>query len=216
MATIADFLKFIGLNCPTYKQVYPVGSIYMSVNGTDPGTLFGGTWTQIQGRFLVACGDNGASGNAALSLSNGATGGERVHALSAGETGIRNHGHAFTVPTVDGGGGAAITGGPHSHSAGDKKAFIRYNHDVVGSGVGERSVASGASGNYKAPVVNDSKVDFSYAENTASQTHSHSLPDHRHRVTGGAVNNPTGGEKAGAAHENLPPYLAVYIWQRTA
>lgn len=35
-------------------SVYPVGSIYMSVNSTDPSELFGGTWEQIaQGRTLV-------------------------------------------------------------------------------------------------------------------------------------------------------------------
>ena len=34
--------------------VYPVGSIYMSVEPTNPGTLFGGKWTAIaQGRCLV-------------------------------------------------------------------------------------------------------------------------------------------------------------------
>lgn len=34
--------------------VYPVGSIYMSVESTNPGTLFGGKWTAIaQGRCLV-------------------------------------------------------------------------------------------------------------------------------------------------------------------
>lgn len=47
------------------NQFYPVGSIYMSVNSSNPGTLFGGTWQRIQDRFLLACGStyaNGATG----------------------------------------------------------------------------------------------------------------------------------------------------------
>ena len=46
--------------------IYPVGSIYMSVNSTSPATLFGGTWEQIQDKFLLASG---------TSYSNGSTGG---------------------------------------------------------------------------------------------------------------------------------------------
>lgn len=34
------------------KILYPIGSIYMSVNSTNPSQLFGGTWEQISGRFL--------------------------------------------------------------------------------------------------------------------------------------------------------------------
>lgn len=37
--------------------IYPVGSIYMSVNSADPGTLFGGTWERIQDKFLLASGN---------------------------------------------------------------------------------------------------------------------------------------------------------------
>lgn len=42
--------------------IYPVGSIYMSVNSADPGTLFGGTWQQIKDRFLLSAGDTYAAG----------------------------------------------------------------------------------------------------------------------------------------------------------
>lgn len=37
-----------------YNKIYPVGSIYLSVNSTNPKNLFGGTWSRIaQGRVLV-------------------------------------------------------------------------------------------------------------------------------------------------------------------
>lgn len=55
--------------------IYPVGSIYMSVNATNPASLFGGTWEQIKDRFLLAAGDN---------YSAGATGGASGNTGSAG------------------------------------------------------------------------------------------------------------------------------------
>ena len=33
---------------------YPIGAIYMSVSSTDPGTIFGGQWERIKGRFLLS------------------------------------------------------------------------------------------------------------------------------------------------------------------
>lgn len=51
---------------PNYQDVlsmvYPVGSIYMSVNNVSPGTLFGGVWERIQDRFLLAAGSTYAAG----------------------------------------------------------------------------------------------------------------------------------------------------------
>lgn len=43
--------------------IYPVGSVYISVNSTDPGELFGGTWQQIKDRFLLSAGDTYAAGS---------------------------------------------------------------------------------------------------------------------------------------------------------
>ena len=43
--------------------VYPVGSIYMSVNSTSPQTLFGGKWEQIEDKFLLASGSTYSAGS---------------------------------------------------------------------------------------------------------------------------------------------------------
>ena len=38
--------------------IYPVGSIYMSVNNVSPQVFLGGTWSPIKGRFLLGQGQN--------------------------------------------------------------------------------------------------------------------------------------------------------------
>lgn len=65
-----------------FNLCYPVGSIYMSVNDTEPSILFGGTWEKIKDRFLLASGDT---------YSLGATGGEATHKLTINE--LPNHNH---------------------------------------------------------------------------------------------------------------------------
>lgn len=68
-----------------WKDIYPVGSIYMCVNDINPSAVFGGTWEKIEGKFLLASSSNHA---------NGTTGGaETVSYTPAGTVG----GHALTV-----------------------------------------------------------------------------------------------------------------------
>ncbi len=45
-----------------FNQIYPIGSIYLSVSSTDPSILFGGVWEQIKDRFLLGDGDTYKSG----------------------------------------------------------------------------------------------------------------------------------------------------------
>ena len=68
-----------------WKTIYPVGAIYISVNSTSPGTLFGGSWERIQDRFLLSAGS---------SYSAGSTGGSATHTLTASE--MPSHTHTFT------------------------------------------------------------------------------------------------------------------------
>lgn len=119
--------------------IYPIGSIYITLNQTSPSKLFPGTyWKQIKNRFLLS---------ASSTYSATSVGGEATHALTENE--IPEHQHSIWLPNPSGSQSAAI-GYPE---AGSKNTW--------------------------------------YAE--ASKTSS------------------AGG---GAAHNNMPPYLAVYMWER--
>lgn len=63
-------------------QVYPVGSVYMSVNATSPADLFGGTWERLKDRFLLGAGDT---------YKPGETGGEAEHKLELWEMPVHDH-----------------------------------------------------------------------------------------------------------------------------
>lgn len=64
VGTIDAILNYLGLSTiieNVFDMIYPVGSIYMSINDTDPSLKFGGTWVQIKDTFLLACGDTYSS-----------------------------------------------------------------------------------------------------------------------------------------------------------
>lgn len=62
--------------------VYPVGSIYQSINVTSPASSIGGTWTQLK-TFLY------------WSTQSKQTGGEKTHTLTVNE--MPPHTHHITV-----------------------------------------------------------------------------------------------------------------------
>lgn len=73
-------------------NIYPVGSIYLSVNDTDPSTLFGGTWEQIaQGRTLIGVGTGTDINNVSQSFEVNNTGGEYKHTQTINEMPIHTH-----------------------------------------------------------------------------------------------------------------------------
>lgn len=60
--------SYDGLISRMLDVFYPIGSVYISSQPTDPGTLFGGTWTRIKDTFILAAGNSfaaGATGGAA-------------------------------------------------------------------------------------------------------------------------------------------------------
>ena len=78
-----------------FQRLYPIGSIYLSMNDTNPLELFGfGEWEQIQDVFLLASGKYSSSGS---------VGGNENHTLTINEMPSHTHGLTDTVawPLVD-------------------------------------------------------------------------------------------------------------------
>lgn len=48
---------------PDLDDIYPIGSIYISTDSTNPAQLFGGIWERIEDRFLLAAGDRYTPGS---------------------------------------------------------------------------------------------------------------------------------------------------------
>lgn len=126
--------------------LYPVGSIYMSVNSTSPAKLFGGTWEQIKDTFLLGSGSTYTAGD---------TGGEAEHVLTYDE--LPKQG--FRIPHV-----------------------AYYDDTTMNLGWTASRTGMGREG----------------AANTVENTGWHNMS------LGGSC-----------PHNNMPPYLVVYMWKRT-
>lgn len=122
---------------PLADLFYPVGSVYISTASTSPATLFGGTWSRLRDRFLLAAG----------SVAAGATGGAAQVTLTESQLPVHSH----RVPNIK---------------------------------------------------ITAADAGYAYAESWGGGSESRDLS--------------TESAGAGQAHENMPPYLAVYMWERTA
>lgn len=142
-------------NTNIFDLIYPVGSFYISAKSTNPATLFGGTWEQIQGRFLLG---------RSSSYPVGSMGGEATHTLTEAEMpsheGHLSAGFVGTVP----------------QGKGNYKGFLNLDKMTAYGDVGR-------------------------GWNVYAGNEMHPASE----AVGG-----------GQAHNNMPPYLSVYIWKRTA
>ncbi|AGW43699.1 putative antireceptor [Lactobacillus phage phiLdb] len=152
--TYGDSFKINDKNI--FDMIYPVGSIYISVNNANPSVLFGGTWEQIQDRFLLGAGST---------YSADSVGGEANHTLTQAE-----------IPKYDIANVPQIVPGNHGNWA---------NKGLVASNLGSASPTK--------PGIKSNGNDM-----TSGTQYSYLI-------------NSNGG---GQPHNNMPPYLAVYIWKR--
>ena len=184
------------INDDFLNKTYPIGSIYMSLNNIDPRSLFGGTWVQWgAGRFPVCVDTNQTEFNIANK-----TGGEKVHALQSSEVPA----HAHTVPA-----NTAQAAGGHGHTTQARTISdaLRLDDAVLGwrgrvtTGQGESITSKTASGVTGRPFY----IDIPSLTVNSSGVHTHTVP---------ASTTSTYGTSG--AHNNLPPYVTCYMWQRTA
>ena len=208
------------------SKVYPVGSIYISITSISPATLFGGTWVQLKDIFLLGVGDtytsvNTTGGEATVTLTTSQipshthtfTGSSHTHSVGAHSHGLNNHTHTYAKSnTTSGSTVLTIEQIPsHSHNIpttkesgsagwalnGNWNSTQGYNCGATGGGKGHTHSISTTS-------TNTGAASGSTANSTAFNTGS---------ATQGGKNANTGG---GGSHNNLPPYLTVYMWKRTA
>lgn len=193
------------------SSAYPVGSIFISTVSTNPATLLGfGVWEQIQDTFLLACGSK---------YSAGAVGGEEKHTLTSTE--IASHYHS--VPSH------SHSLNSHTHAAGtlatDSITHFHYaslSHAACNNFKGYMMRDNGTtsySGEYAAAGNSAAKgfsMDTSMSISVGNNTHSHALTGETGGAGGttGTYGGNTGNSGSGVAHNNMPPYLAVYVWKR--
>lgn len=164
-----------------FNQIYPVGSIYISTSVTNPSKLFGGTWKELQGRFLLGRNATYAAGT---------TGGAATHSHTQGAT---------NGPNVSTTGSTTLNINQipaHTHSAGTGTNGFIGHLNTMAYGKDDVLLTTTGAGSwvvYRQP-----------ANAGGGQGHTHSLNNHTHT-------NPNT-----AASNNMPPYLAVYMWERIA
>lgn len=237
--TVANLLdaKTVG------NLVYPVGSIYMSVTSASPATIFGGTWVQLQDQFLLAAGSKYAAGTTGGSAD--AIIPSHTHTVTAASASAGAHTHTTSGSVASGGehthtvSGTGASAGAHTHTvSGSAASAGAHTHSM-------NNIWSNGSGS-SAAYVTTSKRKLMTRSTASAGAHTHTVSGtaasagaHTHTVSGtaataGAHTHTTTGTAASAgAHthtvtataastgvaatgKNMPPYLAVYVWKRTA
>lgn len=179
--------------------IYPIGSLYMSINNTMPSALAEGkTWELLSGNYVLKTISSGTGGQTSNAGETGST------TLTAAQSGVPAHSHGMTQPAYSVSGGyvsGGISGGIHQHS------YNAFADGVAGGGI------YGAGG-----------LPFALVSATTAYgggSHTHDLPNHTHTVTQTANasvnNNAAANASQGHTHTaGMPRNIGVYVWKRIA
>ena len=177
------------------NKIYPVGSIYISVNNANPASFFGGSWTAFAtGRTLVGV-DTGQSEFNSVEKPGG------HKELQSHTHGLNNHVHSLNNHTH------SVPNHVHTmQGAGNHYHYLGINKDAVQKGTSYNKPNNFESGS------------TSYKSNTTGN-HAHTMNSSGTCTTGGNSGN-TGGNSGnttsagGGNAGNLQPYITVYMWKR--
>lgn len=191
----------------TIGKMYPVGSVYMSVQNTSPSVLFGETWNKIEGKYILAAdfsnkaGSTGGNEKVTLTQENlpvhTHTGAKHTHVVPA-------HAHGITQHTHD---AKCGSGGNHSH-------YGYYRSDSKSGGSQHRQGSKAThNGLTEGKITQDAGshthlIDIKANGPTKTQTDGECITKEATGITG------TAGD--GMPFTIKPPYIAVNMWIRTA
>ena len=196
-------------------DAHPVGSLYWSSDPTDPSTLFGGTWVQIKDRFIWAKGDedtvNDTGGSKTVQLTESnlpAHQHDMTHSHSASVSGSNtstdiSHSHSFSWT------------GSHSHKryANTESDGWFVEIETKSTGYYVPALYNDTDPHNNAPSIDSTKITVSGDTTTDGGSHSHSWSG---EVTIDTITANTGSVGSGSAHENMPPYIVKYCWERVS
>ena len=184
---------------------YPVGSIYISTNSTNPSSLFGGTWQSFgQGRTLIGAGSNGTT-----NYTNGSSGGSSKTTISISN--VPSHTHTITAK-----GSVSSTFTGNSVSTSSSGSHLHLHHifpcgDEV-KGYGIYALDKGFAGRVIL-MMPDKIVTYS----SSASGHTHSITPQgtvSSRFSGTKANTSSVGASSSISVQN--PYIVTYIWKRIA
>lgn len=204
-----------------FVPYFPIGSIYMSVTNINPSTIFGGTWERIKGKFLIAADDN--------TYTLGATGGNSMHNHT-------NSGTGSTTLTVNQIPAHTHTLNGHTHTYNKSNAtsgsttltidqIPSHQHQVV-IGSFANTGTENWNNKYNGHVTYkfDNNTNYNTRATGGGKGHTHSISTSSTNTGANSGNTSSVGGGTGHTHtmsatgssSNIPPYLSVYIWKRTA
>lgn len=178
------------------NAMYPVGAIFLSTVATNPATLLGfGTWTLITAGTMLLSAGTGYALNS--------TGGSK-------DAVVVSHSHGVNINT----GNESVA---HNHWLVDSSTggvSANHTHSIPLSntaGLSASPITVVRGGIHNAGTINTNTISSDHnhwLNNTATGNQS---TNHTHNVNGN-----TGSAGVSGTDANLPPYLAVNMWKRTA